>query len=414
MRAGDNKKLHTKGLQRIIINIISTKPQEELMHARLSHYLSSFVLILALAATSSFAAIPTAPQLSAKSYILMDYASGEVIAEKNSHDRVPPASLTKLMTAHIVEQELAAGKIKLTDEVPISEKAWKAEGSRMFVEVNKTVSVEELLKGVIVQSGNDASIALAEYIAGTEAGFADLMNQEAQRLGMQDSHFVNATGLPDDNQYSSAYDMAILARTIIKESPSTYPMYKEKWFDYGGIRQPNRNRLLWWDESVDGLKTGHTESAGYCLVASAEKNGMRLISAVMGTDSDNTRTEESKQLMTYGFRFFTSKEIYPANTVLAQQRIWKGQAKEVNIGLIEPLQLVVPADQGEDMEAVITLNKVIEAPVTEGQTLGTLQVMSGNTVLVEKPLVALQTVDRAGWFGRLWDSILLFFHNLLN
>lgn len=358
------------------------------------------------------AAIPSAPQLSAKSYALMDYASGEIIAEKDSHERLPPASLTKLMTAHIVERELKEGKIQLTDMVPISEKAWRTEGSRMFVEVNKPVSVEELLKGVIVQSGNDASVALAEFIGGTESGFADLMNQEAQRLGMNDTHFVNATGLPDDNQYSSAYDMAVLARDIIFESPSTYTMYKEKWFEWNGIRQPNRNRLLWWDDSVDGLKTGHTESAGYCLVSSAQKEGMRLISAVMGADSDNARTEDSKQLLTYGFRFFTSKEIYPANSVIATQRVWKGAAQEVQIGVIEPMQVVLPRDQSEKIEAVITLQKTIEAPVAQGQPLGLLQIKDGEQVLDERPIVALQAVERGGWFRQIWDSILLFFHNL--
>ena len=368
--------------------------------------------ILAFQATLALGAIPSAPQLSARSYVLMDYASGEVLASQNDHEQVPPASLTKLMTAYIAEQEIAAGNIKLTDMVTISEKAWRAEGSRMFLEVNKQVFVEDLLRGIIIQSGNDASTAIAEYIAGSESAFADLMNEQAAIIGMKDTHFVNATGLPDDQQFSSAYDMALLAQAIISNCPNTYHMYKEKWFIWNDIRQPNRNRLLWWDDSVDGLKTGHTESAGYCLVASAEKNNMRLISVVMGAKTDAIRAEESKQLFTYGFRFFESKEIFPANTELLRQPVWKGHVNEVGIGVIEPLRIVVARDEHENLETIVDINSTIIAPVTAGQAVGTVKIMSGDKVLVEHPVVALQNIEEGGWWTRFWDSIWLFFYSL--
>lgn len=367
---------------------------------------------LTLNAQLILAAIPTAPQLSARSYVLMDYSTGELLASQNPHERVPPASLTKLMTAYIAEQEIAAGNLKLTDKVLVSEKAWRTEGSRMFLEVNKEVSVEDLLRGIIIQSGNDASTAIAEAIAGSESAFAQLMNEQAALLGMNDTHFVNPTGLPSDEQYSSAYDMALLAQAIIRNSPHTYHMYKEQWFVYNDIRQPNRNRLLWWDASVDGLKTGHTDSAGYCLVASANKNGMRLISVVMGADSDATRAEESKQLFTYGFRFFESKELFPAHSELLKQDVWKGQAKEISIGIIEPLNVVIPRDNTTTIETVVSINAPLIAPIAQGQQLGIVQIVSGDKILLERPIVALQNVESGSWWRRFWDSIVLFFHEL--
>ena len=360
----------------------------------------------------SLAATPSAPQLSAASYVLMDYTSGELIASQNPHERVAPASLTKLMTAYIVEQEIAAGNLQLTDKVVISEKAWRTEGSRMFLEVNKEVSIEDLLRGVIIQSGNDASTALAEAVAGSDSSFAELMNDQAVLLGMNDTHFVNPTGLPDDQQYSSAYDMAILAQAIIRNSPNTYHMYKEKWFVYNDIRQPNRNRLLWWDDSVDGLKTGHTDSAGYCLVASAQKEGTRLISVIMGAKSDAVRAGESKQLLTYGFRFFESKQLYAANAELLKQPVWKGDVKEVSIGVIDPLNVVVARDNKLSLETVVNVDGTLIAPIAQGQQLGTLQIMAGDQVLVERPIVALQSVEAGSWWHRFWDSIWLFFRGL--
>lgn len=375
-----------------------------------------FGALLALSTLSTsiaYAAVPAAPQLSAKSYVLMDFASGEVIASSNPHEQLPPASLTKLMTAYIAEQEIDSGKLHFDDQVQISEKAWRAEGSRMFLNVNTEVSVEDLLRGIVIQSGNDASTAMAERIAGSEDSFADMMNQEAAALGMKDTHFMNATGLPNDDQYSSAYDLALLARAIVGEAGNTYPMYKEKWFVYNDIRQPNRNSLLWWDEGVDGLKTGHTDAAGYCLVSSAQKDGMRLIAVIMGAPSEKVRAEESKQLLTYGFRFYESKELYAANTELLEQPVWKGQTQSVAIGVSEPLFVTVPRDGNENnLQTLVSVNNMIEAPITQGQALGTVQIISGEQVLAERPLVALTAVERGGFFRQLWDSIRLFFANL--
>jgi D-alanyl-D-alanine carboxypeptidase (penicillin-binding protein 5/6) len=253
---------------------------------------------------------------------------------------------------------------------------------------------------------------MAEKIAGSEDSFADMMNQQAAELGMKDTHFMNATGLPDDNQYSSAYDLALLARAIIREAENTYPMYSEKSFEYNNIKQPNRNRLLWWDDSVDGLKTGHTDAAGYCLVSSAQKDNMRLIAVIMGAPSEKVRAEESKQLLTYGFRFYESKELYAANTELLTQPVWKGEQQTVAIGLSDPLVVTVPRDSSENLETLVSVNNMIEAPIAQGQALGTVQVLSGDQVLVERPLVALTEVGRGGFFRQLWDSIRLFFANL--
>ncbi len=369
------------------------------------------VIFLPLVINMAQATVPDAPALSARSFVIMDYASGEVIASHNPHEQVPPASLTKLMTAYIVEKEIDSGKLQLTDPVMISENAWRTGGSRMFVNVNTEVTVEELLRGIIIQSGNDASTAMAEKIAGSEDSFAGMMNQTAESLGMKDTHFMNATGLPNDEQYSSAYDMALLARAIIQESETTYyPMYSEKYFVYNDIRQPNRNRLLWWDSDVDGLKTGYTEDAGYCLVASSEKNGMRLITVVMGAKTEKIRTEESKQLLTYGFRFYESKELYAANTELLSEPVWKGEQDTVAIGVSEPLRLVVPRDGSENnLETLVSVSSMIEAPIAQGQELGTVQVISGDKVLAERPLIALNAVEKGGFFTQLWDSIKLFF-----
>ena len=269
------------------------------------------------------------------------------------------------------------------------------------------------MRGIIIQSGNDASIAIAERIAGSESAFAEMMNNEAAALGMKDTHFMNAAGLPDEQQYSSAYDLSLLARAIVSESSNTFPMYKEQWFEYNNIRQPNRNRLLTWDSSVDGLKTGHTNDAGYCLVASAQKDGMRLISVVMGAPSSKVRAEESKQLLTYGFRFYESREIFAANATLAEQPVWKGKENQVVLGLKDQLVLMVPRGNAEQLETIVSMEPTLIAPITEGQQLGTVQIKSGDIVLVERPLVALNAVEEGSWWRRFWDSIRLFFHDLI-
>jgi|TARA_R110001599_G_scaffold261277_1_gene461660 D-alanyl-D-alanine carboxypeptidase (penicillin-binding protein 5/6) len=363
---------------------------------------------------ASPALIPSAPQVSASSYILMDAASGDVLIKEDSHKRLPPASLTKMMTAYIVEHEVAEGRINLYDEVPVSVKAWKTGGSKMFIKEGTKVVLEDLLKGVIIQSGNDASIALAEYVAGSELAFADIMNQQAKLLGMKDSHFENATGLPSENHYSTAYDLAILAKATIANYPEQYKLYAEKYFTYNGIRQPNRNRLLWRDKSVDGLKTGHTEEAGYCLVASAEREGMRLISVVMGTNSENARAQESQKLLNYGFRYFETHNLYKTGISLVESPVWLGLADTVQLGLAKDVVITIPRGQKDQLKAELLVDPVVKAPLNVGQNIGTLEVSLKGEVLVSEPLVALEPVPEAGFFKRIWDSIKLFFIGLFS
>lgn len=373
----------------------------------LSFFFSSVVF-------ASPALIPSAPQVSASSYVLMDAVSGDVLIKEDSHKRLPPASLTKMMTAYIVEHEVAEGRINLYDEVPVSVKAWRTGGSKMFIKEGTKVVLEDLLKGVIIQSGNDASIALAEYVAGSELAFADIMNQQAKLLGMKDSHFENATGLPSENHYSTAYDLAILAKATIVNYPEQYKLYAEKYFTYNGIRQPNRNRLLWRDKSVDGLKTGHTEEAGYCLVASAERDGMRLISVVMGTNSENSRAQESQKLLNYGFRYFETHNLYSAGTSLIESPVWLGLADKVQLGLAKDVVITIPRGQKDQLKAELIVDPVVKAPLSVGQTIGTLEVSLKGEVLVSEPLVALEPVPEAGFFKRIWDSIKLLFIGLFS
>lgn len=365
---------------------------------------------LSLQASASM--VPRAPQIDARGYLLMDAASGHIIVEHNAEQRLPPASLTKMMTAYIAEAELQKGNLSEDDMAPISVKAWKMGGSRMFVKEGTRVSVGDLLKGIIIQSGNDASVAMAEYIAGSEDAFADLMNQHARRLGMNQSHFMNATGWPAENHFTTARDMAILARAIVRDFPEHYDIYAEKEFTYNGITQQNRNLLLWRDESVDGLKTGHTEEAGYCLVSSAKKDGMRLIAVVMGTDSEGARARESQKLLTYGFRFFETYKAYSAGDILDTAELWMGDKDQVRLGLAEDLVLTIPRESHENLKAEVTVNPQLQAPINQGEKYGTVTVRMNNELLVEKPLVALESVEEAGLFTRLWHHILLFFKGL--
>lgn len=375
---------------------------------------SLFWLVYALfnVAVAAPALIPSPPQVSAKSYILMDATSGEVIVEHNSDLQLPPASLTKMMTAYIVENEIAQGRINLYDEVPVSVKAWKTGGSKMFIKEGTKVLLEDLLKGVIIQSGNDASIALAEYVAGSEGAFADIMNQQALALGMVNSSFENATGLPSDNHYSSAADLARLALAIIKDHPDLYALYSEKYFTYNNIRQPNRNRLLWRDKSVDGMKTGHTEEAGYCLVASAVRDDMRLISVVMGTSSEDARAKETQKLLNYGFRYYQTHDLYQAGESLTESRVWGGSFDVFQLGLAEKVVVTIPRGQKNDLDATLSIDPVIKAPVEVGQEYGRLVVKLGEEVVVDQPLVALDAVPEGGFFKRIWDMIKLFFIGL--
>ncbi|MCK5639361.1 MAG: D-alanyl-D-alanine carboxypeptidase [Gammaproteobacteria bacterium] len=374
----------------------------------MKHYLILSSLLLSLSSTVIAAPpklTPAAPQLAATGYILQDSRSGYIIAEKNADKRLEPASLTKIMTIYAVFYELQTGSISLTDETRVSEKAWRSEGSRMFIEVGKMVSVEELLMGVIVQSGNDASVALAEHVAGSETSFADLMNEHVRNLGMTDTHFVNSTGLPHAEHYTTARDMARLAGAIIRDFPDYYPWFSIKKYKYNGIEQYNRNKLLWRDDRVTGLKTGHTESAGYCLVASAQEGEMNLISVVMGTKSEKARTDESRKLLGYGFRFFESHQLFAANTSIKDIRIWKGETENLPLGLAEPLHVTVARGRYKNLEASMSVNQTVEAPVQKGHILGAVQVKLGDELINERPLVALQDIKQGSLWQRFVDSL---------
>ena len=358
--------------------------------------------------------MPPAPTVAASSYLLIDANSGKVLVEHNADTPLPPASLTKMMTSYIASMEILRGQLKEQDEVLVSEKAWRMGGSKMFIEVGNRVPMIDLLRGVIIHSGNDASVAVAEHIAGSEDAFADLMNSHARRLGMTNTHFENATGLPGENHVSSARDMAIMAKAIIVDDPEHYALYKEKEFVWNGIRQPNRNLMLWRDNTVDGLKTGHTDEAGYCLVASAQRDGMRLISVVMGTASEQARAAETQKLLTWGFRFFETRHFYQPGQAVATARVWAGQQNQVEAGLAEGLVLTLPKGQADKLEASVTLNSVIKAPIAAGDVVGQVEVRMGEDVVHTGPLVALADVEAAGFFGRMWDSIRLFFFGLFN
>lgn len=374
----------------------------------------SLLLLTAPAAWASQMVIPAPPQLAAKSYVLMDAASGNILIEENADERLPPASLTKLMTAYLATLDINRGQIKESDLVRISEKAWRMGGSKMFIEVGNEVAVDDLLHGIIIQSGNDASVALAEHIAGSEEAFADMMNATAERLGMGNSQFRNATGWPDPEHYSSAKDMAKLARAIIYEDPQHYAIYAQKEFLWNGIKQPNRNLLLWRDKTVDGLKTGHTEEAGYCLVSSAVRDGMRLIAVVFGTTSEQARAAETQKLLTYGFRFFETRTFYQKGAELAQAQVWKGAARQLKAGLANDLTLTLPKGQLDKLQAGMSLNPQLIAPIQQGDVIGKVEVKLGEEVVHSADLVALETVEEGGLFRRLWDSIRLFFYGLFN
>ncbi|MBR7887837.1 D-alanyl-D-alanine carboxypeptidase [Marinomonas sp. A79] len=372
-------------------------------------------LLFCFGSGSVFAApslIPAPPQLSASSYILMDAFTGDILVEHNADEALPPASLTKLMTAYIIEYELARGNLSFDDMVTISEKAWRMGGSRMFIREGTQVSLEDLMRGIIIQSGNDASVAAAEYVAGSESAFTDLMNQHAQLLGMNNSNFVNATGFPAENHYSSAHDLAKLSRATILQFPENYTMYAEKEFTYNNIRQPNRNRLLWRDKTVDGLKTGHTEAAGYCLAASAVRNGTRLITVVMGTKSDAARAAEAQKLLDYGFRYYETRKLYSRGQVVNNATVWGGSQPTVKVGFAEDVLVTMPRQQGDSIPATLDMQQEIIAPIAVGDVLGTIVVGSDGNVLLERPVVALEAVEEGGFFKRLFDKIKLFFMNL--
>lgn len=375
----------------------------------------AFVIVSILSSASVFARqaiIPAAPQLSATSYLLIDANSGRVLAEKDSGTRLPPASITKLMTSYIVSSEIERGSIALDDNVLISVKAWKMGGSKMFIREGTQVSVSDLMRGMIIQSGNDATVALAEHVAGSEEAFVDIMNQQAALLGMTDTQFRNATGWPDPDHYSSARDIATLTRALITEFPESYQLYSERYFSFNGINQPNRNKLLFRDKTVDGVKTGHTDEAGYCLVSSSEKDGMRLISVVMGTNSDEARAAESQKLLAYGFRYYHTHKLYDQREVITQSPVWKGQSDTIDLGVLEDVYLTVPRGSENDLVAKASIDEVIEAPIAQDQNLGVMRVTLDDEELLSVPLYALAPVESAGLMSRMSDSVKLFFKQL--
>jgi D-alanyl-D-alanine carboxypeptidase (penicillin-binding protein 5/6) len=355
--------------------------------------------------------VPAPPQLPATAWYLVDQHSGRVLAQHNPQMRVEPASITKIMTVYVAFHALRNGTISMDDKVLISNNArYKhTEGSRMFVEANSRVSVEDLLQGIIVQSGNDASIALAEHIAGSEEAFTTLMNQHAKSLGMTNTHFVNSTGWPHDGHYTTVEDLAKLTRALISDFPEQYAFFAERRFTHNGIQQSNRNRLLWLDQRVDGVKTGHTETAGYCLVSSAVENDMRLIAVVMGTDSTKQRDSSSRTLLNYGFRFFETFPLHVADKPLTEMRIWKGEQKMLSLGLQEPLYVTVARGKRDEIKAHMNVDSMIMAPARKGQEYGTVNITLGDKELASKPLVALQDVKEGGLWRKLVDNVILLF-----
>ncbi len=364
--------------------------------------------------TLDFSNMPVAkpPAIAANAYILQDFNSGQILAEHNADTPVEPASLTKMMTIYVLDVEIARGAISPDATAIISEQAWRTEGSRMFLDLGTEVPIKDLELGVIIQSGNDASVAIAERVAGSEAAFAEMMNYQAKQLGMKNTHFTNATGLPDPQLYTTARDMAILARAMIKNFPESYKIYQQKEFFYNNIKQQNRNRLLYTDSTVDGIKTGHTSSAGYCLVASALRDDMRLISVVLGTQSDKARAEAAQTLLNYGFRTFQTQQLAKQNQVISEATIWKGQKDTLPIGFAQDTYVTTPRGKTQ-VETSIGVKPLLTAPIQAGESVGTMVVKLNNEIIAEQPVVALETVEQGSIWRRFVDSIKLFIKNLM-
>jgi serine-type D-Ala-D-Ala carboxypeptidase (penicillin-binding protein 5/6) len=369
-------------------------------------------LCLAFFALAASAENVPPPTVAAKAWLLLDHGSGQVLAAKDPDARIEPASLTKLMTAYLSFAALKQGTLKLDQVVPVSTRAWKMEGSRMFIAPDKPVTVDELIHGMIIQSGNDACVALAEAIAGSEETFANMMNREAQRLGMTGTHFTNSSGMPDAQHYTTARDLATLVSALIRDFPEYYTIYSNKEYTYNKITQPNRNRLLWLDQTVDGVKTGHTASAGYCLISSAKRGPRRLISVMLGTDSDNARAQESLKVLNYGFQFFDTVKLYSANQAVSRFRVWKGAENELDAGFLNDFTLSLPKGQSEKVQATLASVQPLLAPLHKGQKVGTLTLAVDGKTIGEYPVVALKEVPVANWFGRLWDALILWFKSL--
>ena len=377
----------------------------------------SALAALLLLPSLSYAAtvLPSPPELNNKSYVLMDYETGQILAAKNENEKLAPASMTKMMTSYIIEQKLLKGELTDNEQVRMNESAWcrgTSAESCMYVPLNGTATVLEMLRGIIIQSGNDASKAMAEHIAGNEGTFAHMMNQEAKRIGMVNTHFINSTGMPAEGHYSTAKDMAVLAQHIIKDSSKYYPIYSEKEFTFNGIKQGNRNALLYTDPSVDGLKTGHTDEAGYCLTTSSKRGPMRLISVIFGTPSMNERASQTRTLLAWGFANFETANVQPANQVLAKAKVWFGKEDEVQIGLAENFNVTMPKGQADKIKTQIVVQPKLNAPLAKGQVVGKLVASLDGKVIAEKPLVALKPVEEAGFFARMIDHIKQFLSNL--
>ena len=358
--------------------------------------------------------VPKAPKLNLDSYILLEANTNTVIAEFNSENQISPASMTKVMSGYVIADQIASGAISLDDKVLVSEKAWKTGGSKMFIEAGKRVSVRDLLSGIVIQSGNDATVAMAEYVAGSEEGFVDFMNAYASELGLSNTLFQNAVGWTDPNHFSSVNDLAQLTKALIANFPDHYSTYKEKEFTFSGIRQLNRNKLLWRDDSVDGVKTGHTESAGYCLISSAKRNDMRLIAVVAGSPSENERLISSQRLLEYGFRFFATQKLISKDSEITTAKVWGGKMDEVALGTKEDILLTLPRSDFKNIKANYNFKNNIQAPISNGDVIGDIEFISDDRVVLSAPLVAIESVEAKGFFGRIWARIVFWILSLFS
>ena len=358
--------------------------------------------------------VPNAPELNLKGYILIDPTTNTIIAESNSDGFIEPASMTKVMTAYVVADQIENDLISINDEVLISEKAWKMGGSKMFIEVDKRVSILDLLKGIIIQSGNDAAVAIAEYVGGTEDGFVDLMNAYAASLGMNNTLFMNSTGLPNENHLTTAEDLAILTSNFITKFPEIYSLFKEKEFEYGGIssNKLNRNKLLWRDKTSDGVKTGYTSSAGYCLIGSAKRGNMRLITVVAGSDSANNSFSDTQRLLEYGFRFYATEKYFDVGKEYASAKVWGGKNDTISLGVENDISVTLPRTKFKDLKVNYVVKNNVQAPINKGDKIGTLELISDNNTVLISDLIALEDIEAKGFFGRLWSRLVLWIMSL--
>ena len=358
--------------------------------------------------------VPKAPKLNLSSYILLEASTNTVIAEFNSDNQIAPASMTKVMSGYVIADQIANGSISLDDKVLISEKAWKTGGSKMFIEAGKRVSVKDLLSGIVIQSGNDATIAMAEYVAGSEEGFVDFMNAYASEMGLTNTLFQNSTGFSDPNHFTSAKDLAKLTQELINKFPDHYATYREKEFTFSGIRQLNRNKLLWRDDSVDGVKTGHTDSAGFCLISSARRNDMRLIAVVAGSESENERLTASQRLLEYGFRFYATQKLVSQETKVTTAKVWGGKTNEVALGSTQDIYLTLPRSEFKNIKANYKFTNNLQAPIEIGEKIGSIEFTSNDRIVLSAPLMAIENVEAKGFFGMLWARLVYWITSLFS